>query len=470
MLKKILLSGVALVPIGLARLGFNAVALEVYGEQVSGELNVALSLGMALALPVSAAFGPSVLRFVSFERGKGRPRVASWMLLRLLLWALAFEALVVLAALLGRERLPQADLLTDDLLFAAIAVGLSYSAYLVLRNGLYAVDRVGAYAALELATAGVFFGSLAALVLLAPASAALFAFFAGYTGFCLAALLALRRDLSNGRAPEEGAPTGEIVRFASIAAVATTASMGLREIATVLTPSLAGLEGTAFLALAIAALTPMHFLPRTLRSLLFAESATHAGRGDDAALARRFSEVSHQLAMFNTPIAAGVALLARPLLELAQVSVTDDRVLVFRLLVLAGLVDILASTAANALGGVGRVGVNAAGSIAGLAVAALVWLGLGQLGLTAVGLGYLAAALVRAGVPVLVAARDHGVRPTRSWPRFGLLLGAAGLGLALEPYAGPWIPSALYAGLSVVVLLPSLAMLKDRLQKRRGRG
>ncbi|CAN0555786.1 unnamed protein product, partial [Laminaria digitata] len=194
-LKKVLLSGVALIPIGLARLGFNAVSLRAFGEHTTGELNVALSLGMALALPVSAAFGPSVLRFVAFERGKDRPDVAGGVLTRLLIWGLLFEILTAGLAYAFRNQLPNAAGLSDLLFFGAVAVGISYSVYLVLRNGLYAVDRVATYTGLELLTALLFFGSLAGLVLWAPSAASLLAFLVGYTSFILGALFVLRTQL-----------------------------------------------------------------------------------------------------------------------------------------------------------------------------------------------------------------------------------------------------------------------------------
>lgn len=468
MLKKVLLSGVALIPIGLARLGFNAVALRMFGEHTTGQLNLALSLGMALALPVSAAFGPSVLRFVAFERGRDRPDVAGGVLTRLLLWGLFFEVVTAGLAFVFREHLPNAQALSTGLFSAAVAVGVSYSIYLVLRNGLYAVDRVPTYTGLELGASLLFFGSLGALVLWAPASASLLAFFIGYLSFSLGALFVLRGQLRLDTL-SEGPSGAEVARFAGLAAVGTTASMGLKEVATVLTPTLAGFEGTAFLATALAALTPMHFLPRTLRSLLFAESATHHGRGDPEALARQFSEISHQLALFNIPIVAIVMILAEPILTLTGTRLDPERIMVFRLLALAGLLDILASTAANALAGVGRVGINAAGSALGLLTAAMVWYFAGELGLLGVAIGYFAASIARGGIPMVVATKDLGVRFTHDWTKVSQLAVMGGAAVALEHLLGGFIATGLYLTLVAPLLYPSLRSLVLRVQARRAR-
>ncbi len=466
MLKKVLLSGVALIPIGLARLGFNAVSLRAFGEHTTGELNVALSLGMALALPVSAAFGPSVLRFVAFERGKDRPDVAGGVLTRLLIWGLLFEILTAGLAYAFRNQLPNAAGLSDLLFFGAVAVGISYSVYLVLRNGLYAVDRVATYTGLELLTALLFFGSLACLVLWAPSAASLLAFLVGYTSFILGALFVLRTQLRFDTI-KQGPAAGSIARFAGLAAVGTTASMGLKEVATVLTPSLAGFEGTAFFALALATLAPMHFIPRTLRSLLFAESASHDGRGDNSALAKQFSTISHQLALFNIPIVAAVMILAEPLLSVVGAQLSPERVWVFRLLALGGLLDILASTAANALAGVGRVGINATGSVLGLLTASAVWYAAGDLGLLGVGLGYFGASVMRALVPITVASRDLGVKPSSAWSQIGLLAGVGTGCVLLEGVLGGFIATGLHATLVAPLLYPSVRQLVERVMAKR---
>jgi O-antigen/teichoic acid export membrane protein len=468
MLKKIFFSGVALIPIGLARLGFNAITMRYFGERTTGELNVALSLGMALALPVSAAFGPSVLRFVSYERGRGRPEIGAALLTRLLIWALVLEAAVAGLAFFFRDSLPNAQVLSDPLFAGSVAVGISYSVYLILRNGLYAVDKVGVYTTLEVGAAVLFFGSLAAFIMLAPPDAALLAFLVGYASFCLGALFVLRKSLGFGSIAE-GPKSGAIARFAGLAAVGTSASMGLKEIATVLTPTLAGLEGTAFLALALAALTPMHFVPRTLRSLLFAESATHSGRGSEEALAKQFSEISHQLALFNIPIVATVMMFAEPILSVVGATLNPERIFVFQLLAFAGLVDILAGTAANALAGVGRVGVNATGSVLGLLAAAGIWFGASDLGLTGVAIGYVAASLVRAGVPIVVAHRGLNVRITRDFKRIGQLVVLGAGAIALERMMGPWIAGGLHATLVLPVLYPNIKQVVERLKAKRAR-
>lgn len=468
MLKKIIFSGIALIPIGLARLGFNAVAIRYFGERTTGELNLALSLGMAVALPVSAAFGPSVLRFIAFERGKGRPEVAASLLARLLIWALIFETLVGGLAFLFREHLPNAQGLSDALFASAIAVGISYSVYLILRNGLYAVDKVAIYTGLEIAAAVLFFGSLAGLVLLAAPDNALLAFLVGYASFCIGALFFLRSNISFASI-KQGPSIASIGRFAGLAAVGTTAGLGLKEVATVLTPTLAGLEGTAFLALTLAALAPMHFVPRTLSSLLFAESASHHGQGNREALAKQFSEISHQLALFNIPIVATVMIFAEPILLVVGASISPERVVVFQLLAFAGLIDILSGTSLNALAGVGRVGITASGAVLGLAAAAGVWFGAKDLGLLGVAIGYVSASVVRSSIPVVVANRLLDVKLCRDYSRLAQIVALAAGAIALERMMGPWIASGLHAALVLPVLAPNLKQLLDRVKAKRAR-
>ncbi len=469
MLKNVALTGVALVLIGVQRLAFNAAALRLFGEQVSGSLNVALSLAVLVSLPASTAFGTTALRYLSQARGQGRPRAVAHTFRLLLKWSLGVSLATAVALWTLREPVARAEHLTERLVLVAAVMATAYVLYLYMRNVFYGLDRVATYTRLELVGALGFFLALGLLAVLAKASLLLLSFVAAYVCFSLPALWACR-DLFGVEAPkqEERPAWRDLFGYSAWALVGTVASLMVRELVVLLAPDQADLGAAAFMALSLSMLSPLQILPRTLRTALFAHSAELSGRGQaDVALKTSVGEANHWLLLLTLPAAGLVAILAQPLIELLGSSASPERLLAFWLLAGATVVDVVATPAVNALSGAGDVRLPAVAALVALLAAGLVWL-LVPPGVLALAGGLFASSLVKGGIPLVAAHRRFGASLTRTAWRTQALGGLAGIALALVWVTGRplWIAPA-FAAAAVFVLLPSLRELVSLAQSWR---
>ncbi len=475
MLRNALLTAVGLALIGLARLGFNTVALRVFGEQVSGELNVALSLGVLLSLPASTAVGATAVRYMAQARGQARPDTLGWLYRWTLLATAVLAVLSGAVALAFRGRLAATQGIDEGLVVQAVVVALVYVAYLFFRNVLYALDRVRLYARLEVASGLAFFTSLGALAFFGQGRYLLAAFLLGQTVFCLATLRATAAELREPCAPAARLALWPLVSYSVVALVGTAASLSVRELAVFVSPSAADLGGAAHLALSMSLLAPLQFLPRMFRTVLFAHSAELDGRGRRGELGASIGTASHYLLLATLPSCAVLVLAAAPLIALFGGVPTPERLLVFRLLTVAALIDVVATPSANALPGVGAVKPPSYAAVVALAVTIAMWAGLTpRLGLTALAAGMVVNSVIKGGVPIVVARRLLGATLTSAPATTAALAGLALVGLAvLAVWPHPLAVTALYVAASLPLLWTPLrtvaAELRARLRARRER-
>jgi O-antigen/teichoic acid export membrane protein len=477
MLKNILLTGVALFLVGVSRLGFNAVALNVFGEKVAGSLNVALSLAVLLSLPASAAFGTSIVRFIGQARGAGEYGRVVWIFRRLFVGTLIIALTSSVCALIFREALAGSRQIAVGLVAQAAVLALAYALYLFMKNTMYAIDRVADYTKLELVSALVFFSALASLAAAGMGGSLLVAFMAGYTVFvfgCFAigSKYLLRSDPEGAQA--DGTYTRELTSYSFLAMVGTAVSLGVREFAVVIAPNVGGLAAPAYLALSLSLLAPMGILPRLLRTVLLARSAELDGGSRHERLSLSVSEANHWLLLGTIPLCGAIVLGAGPLFNLVSGESTPERILMLRLLTLAVGLDVIATPGINTLAGTGRIRVPALSAVLGVALAGAVWLAaIPYLGLNGLVLGLLTNSLVRSGIPIWVAYRDLSITLTRSCSTCVALAGIpGGLLLVERAWPHPVLLTGVYAAAAGVILLPSVKEIAAEVLKQlpRSRG
>ena len=454
MLKNVILTGIGLALIGLMRLGFNAVALRGFGETLAGQLNVALSLAVLLSLPANTAFGSTTVRFVGQALAQGRRERAAWTY-RVMAVATSTTALVVaIAAVLARDWIAAEQQVSPVLVVEAAVIAVGYAFYLFFRSVLYAIDRVATYALLEVVGGAIFFVSLGVLALAGAGAHLLLGFFAAYAAFCVASWWLTRRLFLLPCPVPERQSWGPLLSFSAIAAAGTAASLSVRELAVSATPHLADLGGAAHLGLSMSLLAPLQMFPRMLRSVIFARSATLDGAGRRGELSANITEATHWLLIIVVPACGLLGIVGGPLIELMGGSATPERLLVFRLLAVAALMEVMATPAANALPGAGYVKAPSYAALVALVVAGVVWMGAApSLGLVGVALGIVANAIIKGGVPVWFAWRELKARPTRALGRVTVLLAITLSALALVTLWPEW----LLVGVGyVIVVVPLL--------------
>ncbi|MBN1959583.1 MAG: hypothetical protein JW841_01440 [Deltaproteobacteria bacterium] len=404
MLKNALLTAIGLILIGLTRLGFNTIALRFFGEQITGELNVTLSLGVLLSIPASTAFGPTALRFIAQARGQNRQDTISWLYRKMLTGTVLLAAISVVLAIIYQQPLAIKQKINVDLIKQAAIIGAVYAGYLFFRNILYALDRVSFYAKSEIKVGIIFFIVLLMLTYFGLSQFLLFAFITGHVTFILITLYSTRKELVIPCPKNNHVAWQSLASFSILALLGTAASLSVREFAVFITPNAADMGAAAHLALSLSLLAPLQFLPRMLRTVLFAHTAVLDGGGYRDQISSSISLANHWLLLVTVPICSILVLLSEPLIAICGGTPTAERLLVFRLLIAAACIDVIATPSVNALPGIGNVKTTAYAALFALGITVLLWISLiPSYGMLAIAFGMLTNSVFKGGIPIIIA-------------------------------------------------------------------
>jgi O-antigen/teichoic acid export membrane protein len=340
---------------GTTTLVFNIVFARVLDPQDYGDLARTFSLSMAIAQLSMAGIAPAIARAVAdaADDSQRLKRTRSAIRILALSSLLASSLYVPLAAAgLGSPH--------SVTLALGWAVALIYPIYFGIKAVLFALDRVGLYAILEIVSDVLFFGSLAVLAILAP-TAALLPFAFAYGVFTVVSVALLQhRSAGRGRIPLDS----RFWRYSVLASVATYASVVQFPAAVILTGVVGDSAQSAHIGAVLALVTPLFLLPQAGGMLVFAKVARARGAGEQAAI----DELVRLVALTCAAIVCIALLFADSLIELLLGKEYEVAAPIF-VTVVACLAPLLAATpVANAFAAEGRVGLNAAVSSCGLAV------------------------------------------------------------------------------------------------------
>lgn len=342
---------------GATTLVFTLVLVRVLSSVSYGVVARTFALGMAVAQLTMAGIAPAIAREVAhaqsddlrFARARGAIRVLAY-------WCGLASLLYFPLALVGLGPTNTLSLLLGW------ALGLVYSLYFGLKLLLFTLDRSATYAALELLSDAIFFATLVALALVAPAAGVL-TFSVAYLFFVLAATRLIRRHGSTTiRLPVDR----KILKYTTWAFVATYASVGRVPITVALTGAIAGSALAGRIAALLAIIIPFFLLSQAAAVLSFADVArARAAGGDGGVSVRLMCRVSGWVSALTIPTCC---LFAHQIVELALGARYSSAVSSFVILIICLAPQTAAQPAAQALAAKGAVVANAAMALGAFAI------------------------------------------------------------------------------------------------------
>lgn len=467
MFRKILLTGVSLALIGLSRFIFNSLTLRNFGSDTTGQLNVAMSLAMLASLPATTSVGTAVVRFVARARGRGQFDQENAYIKKSLFSTLSIALAVVLALAWVSDPLAAWNKIDANLIWQVGLFAGTYALYQWMRGVYYARNKVGPYTILEGASGVAFVICLLALTLSKQSFYLLLSFCVAYGFFFVTALIREPHLLFGNSATLSEEENRDFWNYSLLAFVATSASLAVRELAILAAPHFSDFSGAAHLALCQSMLVPLQFLPRTLRTVLFAESAELDGRGDLSGLRQSTNRATHWLFFLQLPVCVIVILFSERFLRWSGGQTTRDHLLIFAILTFAALLEIVATPITNTLPGIGRIGITASGAVFGLVVAVVAgsicaerW---GMVGLT---LGVFLSSAIKCGLPMFFGIRQYGFVLTSDRWRATLfaIVSCVAVLLFFVGTQASWIVSA-YVIATALFLKPELTTLGQLIRK-----
>lgn len=458
-----LLSMVGLVALGGTRVAHMSLVSHATDRETVAVVGTLVGLAMTAGLFLPNGLANAASRFIAFHRGAGDEAAArgAYRVLTLAGYAGAVGLGAAVAAIAA--FLPH---LTPG---NAVAVGVLtavYAAYSVAKAALYGFDRVVPYTWLEIAGSAV--ALIATVVVIATDQRDyLLPLSLGYAVLMVGSLIVLRADRgSRGAIGVLRRDGRQMATYAGLASLGGVASGGLLQALPALAGRFTSLIEVSYVAVAVALVAPLYFLPRALGLALFPAMAKAHGAGDVGVVRRHADLFTRALLVLLAPLFAAGLLLAPEALVLFMGSEYADGAGVLRLVLLATYVAVIQVAAVNALSSGNDVRIPVWSSVMGAVVGLVALLPLGAgLGASGVALAYLVAVTVGAAGPLAVVWRRFEMAWTGPALRsFAVVLGALVVGYGVDRMAGAYGSGQVVAdvlGAVAVVAAGALVLRSD---------
>ena len=464
-----LLSLAAIILVGLSSLLFDIGVGRIYGDQVLGELALALAIGLGGAQLVGAGLGPALTRYIASDGAQDRISSAYERMLRAYLIGLGL-ALALAIALFSTSGWLEVNFgLAPALLWPTILLLLLQSAYVLQKAVLYGLGQLEAYSKTELLAALAFGLWLIWMLWNSPASIS--PFIVANLVFCLAASAIIARFFSKAKAGDpsteapaplqQGARSQELSfgRYAWIAWWGSAAALLRLQILIPLTAYFWPASEVGQLRAAMIVILPMMLIPRAVELALLPRLASAWATEEDSGFRRMSSEALAVTGIGIAFIAGPLILAAGPFLSLLFGPGFSSAISSLRWIVVAAWALGMAAPAVSSLSGADGVRIPNAAGIAGLLSSLIGWsYWIPRYGAEGAAIGLAAGSIVNAAIPLWAAARRYEITIFRTFRTqflsiLLLLLGLYCLGSERWSAEGIWTLSPQSLTLPIVLIL-----------------
>lgn len=157
MLRKVILTIIALGSLGLTKLIFNAVIIRRFGPELLGNINLAISTAFLFSLFASAGLSPATTKYIAQYAGKSDEKNSK----RSFTIGLSFNLILsmIMSLLMFANSKQLAELMNGEQIWFAKAslMVFLYSLYLFCKSAYFGINRVETYFKNEIFADTVFF-------------------------------------------------------------------------------------------------------------------------------------------------------------------------------------------------------------------------------------------------------------------------------------------------------------------------
>jgi len=376
MIKKVMLTIIALISLGLTKLIFNAVVIRRFGPELLGNIDLAISTAFFLSLFASAGLSPAATKYIAQYAGKGDEKSAKRSFTIALFLSLIVSAIISLLMFANSKQIAQLVGGKQVWFAKGSLVVFLYSSYLFCKSAYFGMNKVEAYVKNEVLADSVFFLTLFIFVFFNLTSSLVMPFILLYSIFLLCALHAQRSWISIPlctKTSEIKRSIKEILSFSSIALVGSVSSMGGRYISTMLTGTYASVKEVGYYSVALSAILPLYLLSRAVSMVLLPSMSRYYGKEDYASIGNTLDTSTRWLLIVSSLMCGIAVIFGRFMFSI--VSGTDSQVgiLTLQILIISAYMSINGVPSINTLSGTKYVHIpNIAAPIA-LALAIISW-------------------------------------------------------------------------------------------------
>jgi len=376
MIKKVILTIIALGSAGLTKLIFNVVVIRRFGPELLGNINLAISTAFLFSLFASAGLSPATTKYIAQYAGKSDEKNSKRSFTIGLFFNLILSMIMSLLMFANSRQLAQ-FMSGKQIWFAkASLVVFLYSFYLFCKSAYFGMNKAETYFKNEIFADAIFFLMLFILVLFNLASSLIMPFILLYSIFLLWALHAQRSWISIPlctKTSEIKKNIKEMVSFSSIALLGGLSSMGGRYISTMLTGTYSSAKEVGYYSIALSVILPLYLLSNAVGMVLFPSISRYYGKEDYVSIGSTLNDSTRWLLIISSFLCGIAVIFGRFIFSI--LTGTDNQIGVFTLqiLVISAYMGISGVPSINTLSGTKYVCIpNVAASI-GLVLGIISW-------------------------------------------------------------------------------------------------
>jgi len=397
-------TAISIAAVGLIKLVFNIVIGRSYGEDVLGEVSIALAIIMISSTVCGAGIGAGTTRLVSRKLESDPLAVKGTYGGALITIALAS---IVAASFLMIFSDEISDYLGIEvvLVYFVSIVSILRALYLLLRGMMYGLDIIERYYKIELFADVLFLSALFITVSISDYENVFLPFVIMYLAFILISSLSVHRTI--GKPLFSRAMLSKTASSSGIFTLGTASSTGMTNMGFVLgaiwiAKADIGLFSAAFQIAAI-----FLIITQITNNVLFPAFARMGARGDIDGLKRAYGKALYFLALIAIVISGTIALSAPHVLNILFGPGFEDAGLMLEIMLLGTALYIVASPAVSFLTSsrITDVWISAKASFLAAAAAIIFWVSaLDYTGPIGLPIGILIGQAVQSAIPLVVSA------------------------------------------------------------------
>ena len=377
MIKKVILTIIALGSAGLTKLIFNVVVIRRFGPELLGNINLAISTAFLFSLFASVGLSPAATKYIAQYAGKSDEKNSKRSFTIALFFNLILSVIISLLMFANSKQLAQ-FMGGKQIWFAkASLVAFLYSLYLFCKSAYFGMNRVEAYFKNEIFADAVFFLTLFVLVFFNLASFLIMPFILLYFIFVLWALRVQRSWISIPlctKTSEIKRNIKEILSFSSIALLGGLSGTGGTYISTVLTGTYSSAKEVGYYSVALSVILPLYLLSKAVSTVLFPSMSRYYGKEEYASIGSTLNDSTRWLLIVSS-FSCGIAVIfARFMFSI--VAGTDNQIgaLTLRILIISAYMGINRVPSVSTLSGTKYVHIPNIAAPIGLTLGIISWI------------------------------------------------------------------------------------------------
>lgn len=454
LVKNAILTGIALIFVGLTQVVYNVVIGKTFGAGILGQVNLVISVAILFSLVISTFVENSATKFLSEFSAKKNEKKVKYTFTMLQKWTIIGCIVLVIIAFIFSGFISSKIKLSEELFLIVLPLMFLIGTHHFYRGCFFGLNKVNKYFKFEVISSLAFFAILG-IVAFIWEQALLLPFIVFYGLFSIFSVLNLKgylkRDSKQDKDPFK--LRKKIGTYGAIAMTGTFASTSKTHIANIFTGGYLSPEQVGFYSAAVSITMILQFVPSVMGKVLLPSMSYSYAKNDLQTLKRILNKTTLGLSIVALLLGGIFIILSEKILTILFTSEFTVATFPLQTLIIGACLLTLTRPAVSVLSGTRYVKIPNIAGVLGLISSLALWPYLiPKFGINGTATGYIIGMLVTLIIPVYYAREYFGLE----LKKISFVVLTTAILLAIAIYAKnfiPLYPDLLMSGVFAIVFI-----------------